>query len=74
MHPILVSCGPGGEILFWDISSPTGGHTYTNFPKFSIIVHSRRRYFASITRRAACARAISTGTANPRLRDTLSSA
>jgi hypothetical protein len=44
VHPILVSCGPGGEILFGDLSSPTGGHTYTNFPKFSIIVHSRRRH------------------------------
>jgi len=63
VHPILVSCGSGGEILFWDLSSPTVGHT-TKFHNSSIIVHSRRRHFASITRRAAYARAISTGTAN----------
>jgi hypothetical protein len=73
VHPILVSCSYGGEILFWDLSSPTVGHT-TNFHNFSIIVHSRRRHFASITCRAAYARAINAGTANPRLRDTLSSA
>jgi hypothetical protein len=73
VHPILVSYGYGGEILFWDLSSPTVGHT-TNFHNSSIIVHSRRRHFASITRHTACARAINAGTINPRLRDTLSSA
>jgi len=73
VHPIVVSCDSGEEILFWDLSPPTVGHT-TNFHNFSIIVQSRHCHFASITRRAACARAIRTGTANPRLRDTLSSA
>ena len=73
VHLILVSCGPGGEYSS-GVSSPTVGHAYTNFPNFSIIVLSRHRHFASITRCAACARAMSTGTANPRLRDILSSA
>jgi len=71
VHPILVSCSCGGEIILWDLSSPTGGHTYTNFPNFSIIVRPRCRHFASIAHRAARARDISTSTANPPSRDAL---
>jgi hypothetical protein len=50
---------------------PTVGHSYTNFPTFSIIVRPRHRHFASIARRAAHARDISTSTANPPSRDAL---
>jgi hypothetical protein len=73
VHPILISCGPGGEYSS-GVSSLTVGHAYTNFPKFTIIVLSCHHHFTSITHCAACARAMSTGTANPCLRDILSSA